>query len=180
MSLDKLGILLKQRQKLFHTGDLGLLWQIANRNTLYTTISRLVNKGVLIPIHKGLYSVVPVTELEPVELGLHVLHRPAYLSTESVLARMGLISQMIYPTTFVSDISKRFQVATHEYLVRRLQPVFLHNTTGIVSSTYDILIASPSRAVADLMYFQPTYHFDARNQIDWDEVNKIRKEVGYI
>ena len=35
---NKLNILLKHPQNLFHTKDLALLWGIKNTNTLYTTI----------------------------------------------------------------------------------------------------------------------------------------------
>jgi len=52
----KINKLLAAKQEVFHTNDLALLWDIRNRNTLYTTIKRYVAKGTLIPIHKGLYA----------------------------------------------------------------------------------------------------------------------------
>src|SRR3989337_2417083 len=51
----KIDKLIKSGENLFHTNDLALLWQTANRNTLYTTIKRYTDKGILIPVQKGLY-----------------------------------------------------------------------------------------------------------------------------
>lgn len=180
MAVDKLNILLKQQQKLFHTNDLGLLWEIQNRNTLYTTIARFTRKGVLSPVHKGLYSVVPLHQLDPVYLGVHILHRYAYLSTETVLANAGVISQMVYPTTFVSDVSRSFSFGNNQFLCRKLKPEFLHNPAGIEARADGVFIATIERAIADMRYFQPTYHFDSRTYNDWKKVKKIQQEVGYI
>ena len=52
-------------------------------------------------------------------------------------------------------------------------------------SDYDIkmldrhLEASPERAVADMLYYEPSYHFDAENLINWKRVRKIQEKVGY-
>ena len=83
--------LLKLDQKLVHTRDLALLWSISNPNTLYTTIKRYVQKGVLLPVHKGLYSTVPLTHIDPVRVGIAILHTYAYISCETVLAQAGII-----------------------------------------------------------------------------------------
>jgi len=43
----------------------------------------------------------------------------------------------------------------------------------------EINTASLERAVADILYFNPTYYFDAHNIIDWTKVKNIQKEIGY-
>lgn len=180
MAVNKLNVLLKQEQKLFHTTDLGLLWNISNLNTLYTTISRLVRKRVLFAVQKGLYSVVPLEHLESIQVGIRVLHRYVYVSTETVLAEAGLISQITYAATFISDISRKFHIGQYQYLARSLRLIFLHNTAGIFTRADGILIATVERAVADMRYFQPGYHFDGNSRIDWEKVKQIQTEVGYV
>lgn len=170
--------LLKLDQKIFHTADLAILWEITNKNTLYTTIRRLVKKGVLISLQKGLYSTVAPEQLDPIQVGFAFLHRFAYLSTETVLAKAGIISQIIYPITFISDVSRRFNVGRREYLVRRMQVKFLYHPAGIEESS-GIFVASIERAVADLLYFNRHYHFDQKEKIDWPKVRAIQKEVCY-
>jgi len=170
--------LLKQSQKLFHTKDLALLWGITNKNTLYSAIRRYKKDGTLIPIHKGFYSVMPLSQLDPVVLGAAFLHRYAYLSTESVLAREGVIAQTIPALTFVSNTTKTFKLGENHYTVRQMADRYLYNTCGIIKKDHHYE-AALERAVADLLYYNPNYYFDNQDLIDWDRVKKIQKEVGF-
>lgn len=174
----KIGLLLKQERKLFHTNDLAVIWDVANKNTLYTTIKRYVERGILMPIHKGFYAVIELAKINPVELAVSYLHQYAYLSTESVLVEGGIISQDIPHITLVSGVSKRFQLADNAYLVRQMQPRFLYQNRGIIQEK-SYKKATIERAVADLLYFNPRYHLDGRRLVDWDKVGFIQKEVGF-
>jgi hypothetical protein len=170
--------LIKTDRKLYHSNDLALLWHMPNKNTLYTTVKRDVQKGVLIPIYKGLYSTVPLPQLDPLELGKAIIHRYTYLSTESVLALAGVITQATYRYTFISDQSKKVTVGTLFFLFRQLKDEYLHNPAGITNRN-GVFIASTERAVADMLYFNPNYHFDFPESIDFELVKSIQKDVGY-
>lgn len=165
-------------RKIYHSNDLALLWKIANKNTLYTTIKRYVQKGVLVPIYKGLYATVPISQLDPMEIGKAIIHRYTYLSTESVLAQEGIISQITYAHTFVSSISKRVSVGDISFRFRKLKDEYLFNPAGILNRGGN-LIATPERAVADMLYYNPKTHFDFSESIDWGKVKEIQKEIGY-
>lgn len=175
---DKLNLLLKYPQNLFHSQDLALLWDIKNRNTLYTTVKRYIKKGVLVRIQKGFYSKIPLEQLNPLKLGLGFLHSFAYLSTESIISQSGIISQSIPYTTFVSNQSKRFKIKDNLYLSRQMKDEFLFNKTGIVEKD-GVKQAITERAVADLIYYSPNYHFDAPSLIDWRKVKDIQKLIGF-
>lgn len=170
--------MLKLDQRLFHTRDLALLWKITNKNTLYTTIKRYLKKGILIPIHKGFYSTVPLKQIDPVRLGIGYLHDFAYLSLEAVLVKNGLIFQHSNYITLISSRSARFTVGTYNYLVKKLDEKYLYNRAGIIEEK-EIYLATSERAVADTLYFNPRYYFDSKNKIDWKKVKAIQKEVGY-
>jgi len=165
-------------RKVFHSNDLAILWNIANKNTLYTAIKRYVQKGVLIPIYKGLYSTVPISQLDPLELGRAIVHRYTYLTTESVLVQEGIISQAIYAHTFVSSISKRVTVGDSSFRFRKLKDEYLYNPTGILNNEGN-LIATTERAVADMLYYNPKYHFDFSASIDFEKVKEMQIEIGY-
>ena len=171
--------LLKLERKVYHTNDLAILWGITNKNTLYTTIKRYVQGGVLIPIYKGFYSSVPLSALNPIELGKSIIHRYTYLSTESVLAKAGVIPQTIYLYTFVSDLPKKVSVGSMSFLFRRLKAEYLNNPSGVINRN-GIFIASTERAVADMLYFNPKYHFDLPQSIDFEKVRLLQKEIGYL
>ena len=170
---------MKLDRKIYHTNDLAILWNITNKNTLYTTIKRYVQKGILIPIYKGLYATIPLSQLNPFDLGRAIIHRYTYVSTESVLAGHGVISQATYAHTFVSDRAKKVTIGNVSFLFRKLKDEHLSNPTGITNQN-GIFTASLERAVADMLYFDPTYHIDLRDRIDWKKVKYIQKKVGYI
>ena len=171
--------LIKLDRKIYHSNDLAILWGIANKNTLYTTIKRYVQKGVLIPVYKGLYSTVPLSQLNPLELGKAIIHRYTYLSTETVLAQAGVIAQTTYAYTFVSDQSKRVTVGSISFLFRKLKDEYLYNPSGVINQN-GIFVATNERAVADMLYFNPKYHFDVPESVDFDKVKAIQREVGYL
>jgi len=171
--------LIKSDRKIFHSNDLAILWGITNKNTLYTTIKRYVQKGILIPIYKGLYSALPVSQLDPIELGRAVIHRYTYLTTESVLAQEGIISQATYAYTFVSNIPKKVTVGEYSFLFRKLKEDFLFNPSGVMKMNGNF-IATKERAVADILYYNPKYHFDFPESIDFDKVERLQKEIGYL
>jgi len=165
-------------EEIFHTRDLARIWNIKDKNLLYTTLARYTKRGLLFRIQKGLYSLKHPCEVDPVLLGVKALNRYAYLSTESVLVEAGLITQVSSNITLISSQSKKFTLYENTYIVRRLKPEFLFNPAGIqqCGAYYK---ASVERAVADLLYFNDSYFIDGAATIDWDKVEEIQREIGY-
>lgn len=172
----KLAVFLQQREQIFHTQDLAVLWKITNKNTLYTTIKRYVQNGTFYRIFKGLYSTIPIKKLDPPKLGIKIIHGFAYISCETVLQRYGLINSLITKITLVSSKSKEFSAGANFFRSRKLHDKFLYNPCGIMNEN-GIQVASKERAVADMLYFNPQYHFDGR--VNWDEVKKVQETVLY-
>lgn len=170
--------LLQLDRKLYHTNDLAILWGIANKHTLYMTITRYIDKRILFPIYKGLYSTVPLASLNPLELGKAIIHRYTYLTTESILSQAGIISQRVYDYTFVANLSKRVSVGQWSFRFRKLKDDYLFNPTGVTNQN-GVYVATVERAVADMLYFSPRYHFDIPESFDFDKVKTIQKEIGY-
>ncbi|MBP9817382.1 hypothetical protein KBC75_01320 [Candidatus Shapirobacteria bacterium] len=175
--INKLSILLQQPQKIFHTADLRILWGIYNQNTLRQTVSRYTQKKSLFRIYKGVYSTIDPQKLDTTELGYRLFNRYCYLTTETVLSQNGLINHSPTKITFVSSLSQNIILNQHTFLSRQLKSQYLHNTAGITQLPNGVLIASSARAVADLLYFQPNFHFDAGSIINWDQVKQIQQEV---
>jgi len=168
----------KLGETVFHTKDLASLWQIENPNTLYTTLKRYTQKGLLFRIYKGFYSIKPIDQLDPLMLGIKALHQFAYVSVETVLFQKGIIQQSVDKITLISSQSKKFSIGNYCYYSRKLEDKYLYQTVGIIDKD-NIKMATVSRAVADLLYFNPQAHFDADKLIDWKEVEKIQQEIGY-
>ena len=170
--------LARMGEVVFHISDLANLWRIRNRNTLYTTLKRYVQKGLLFRIYRGFYSLKGIGQIDPVLLGVKALNRFAYLSTESVLFEAGIISQVSDQITLVSSVSRKFSLGNNFYFVRKLNDKFLFNPIGLkLEKGY--YRASIERAVADLLYFNPRYFFDEAQRINWKKVKEIQRELGY-
>ena len=162
----------------FHIGDLAVLWQIKDRNTLHTTLKRYVQQGLLVRIYRGLYSLKPIEQIDPFLLGVKALHKYAYISAETILAQAGIIQQIIGQITLVSSQSKRFSIGGNHYYSRKLADQFLYNPIGI-NEEQGVKKAAAERAVADLLYFNPYAHFDAEKFINWRKIKYIQKQIGY-
>lgn len=167
-------------EQIFHTDDLANLWNIRNKNTLHMTLARYVATGLLHRIHNGLYTIKPVSYLDSYLIGIKALHRPSYVSCESVLFDNGIINQLPMEITLVSSISKRFIVATQRYRSRKLADLFLFNEIGIKIHN-GVRIASVSRAIADMFYFNPKKYLDVTSSVfvDWNAVQEITRQLGY-
>lgn len=174
----RFAILASLGEIVFHARDLANLWNINNTRTLYITLSRYVKSGLLYRVYKGMYAIKSPDTISPYLLGVKAIHAPAYISCESILFEHGFINQLPSQITLVSSVSKQFKIGQQYFHSRKLNDRFLFNDAGI--EWHDgIRIASPSRAVADMLYFHPTKYFDALHLIDWQEVKTLAREIGY-
>ena len=181
MSLNKFAQLAQLNETIFHTKDLANLWGITNRNTLYTTLKRYAQKKLLFRIYKGLYSLKPLDEIDPLFLGIKAIHDYTYISTESALSLNGITQQYNPIITLISPYSKQFTIGPHTYRSRKLTDQFLYHPEGIIQKN-NIRQASSERAIADLLYFNPYTYFDAdaiSKKINWKKIQKIQKKIGY-
>lgn len=176
ISAKRIAILASTEAPLFHTNDLALLLNIQSPNTLRVTLHRLTRAGILHRIRRGLYSILPPEKIDPLLIGSACLHRSSYLTTESVLRQEGYILQSVDAITFASSISRKFGVLGHRFISRRMHPRFLQNLQGITRSG-GVLRATPERAIADMLYFDPWYHFD--QPVHWGRIAALQKTIGY-
>ncbi len=163
---------------IFRDIDLAVTWRMTNKNTLYTTIKRYAKQGLLERVKQGIYSIKSVDDLNPDAIGAKILHEYCYISAETVLERSGILKQRIQNITFVSSSSKKFSAGAHLFSSRQMKDDFLYNSIGIYARD-GINYAEVERAVADLLYFNPKYYFDANAKIKWRKVKKIQKIIGY-
>lgn len=157
--INKQSVLLQCGQKLFHTQDLEVLWGINNKNTLYVTVNRFIKRKILYKIIKGLYSTVPINEIDKYQLGALLLHKYSYLSCESVLFSEGIIFQVPSSITYISSISKKIKLGDTYYSYRKMKPERLFDSSGIIKKD-GYYMATSKRAISDMRYFNPKYYFD--------------------
>ena len=147
-------------EKIFTVQDVATIWKIKNRQTLRMLLARYVKRGILYRIWRGLYSTVDPKEIDPLLIGIKILHRYAYISCETVLFDTGLINQRPTEITIVSNVSKRFSLLGHQYRSRKMVDGALYDTTGIILRD-GVRMATPGRAKRDMTYFNPKKYYDA-------------------
>ncbi len=173
--------------KLIHTGeavfkadDLANIWGITDNNTLHVMLYRAVKKKLFYRLAKGVYSILHPDQVDPGKLGIRMLHGHSYVSTETVLAEEGYISHVTPAMTFMSSRSLKWSVplggSEQNYISRQLATQYLYNDAGIMTQG-GIRKASLYRAIADMLYLNPRYHFD--HPVDYVKVKAMQKSIGY-
>lgn len=176
--MNKQKVLLEQEVRIFKTSDLAVLWEIENKNTLWTTIKRYIERSILYKIHKGLYSTMPLERLDKYELGCAASGQLSYVSAETVLQNSGIIMQNITQITLFGKKKKQFEIGGTAYLCRHLNERFLLNRAGI-EDNWQFSVATPERAMADILHINKQYYFDNEMAINKKKLSTISREVGY-
>lgn len=116
-------------------------------------IKRLADKGIIIPVVRGLYETDKNT---PGEYLAAAIYGPSYLSFEFMLSRYSLIPEAVYTFTsaaFEKKKSKIYHTFFGTYTYRDVPSdaypldVILKTEAG-----YSMAVASPEKAVCDLLY----------------------------
>jgi hypothetical protein len=55
---------------------------------------------------------------------------------------------------------------------------YLYHPAGIEDQNGNY-VATPERAMADMLYFNPRYHFDNPQSIDLEKVKLLQLRIGY-
>lgn len=136
-----------------------------SRDSLYVTIKRLVDKGVLERIGSGIYRVF--TAPPSIERAASSLYIPNYLSFESALSRYGILTLIPYTLTFATTRkSRRFTIEGRDIEFRQIKKDLFwgYEMEG------GIYIARPEKAFLDLVYFVSR----GKTSMDLDEIDMAK------
>lgn len=154
-------------------------WQPGfNRNNLY----RWVKTGLLIRLKQGYYSF-------PEYIGkpgfayyfANRIYRPSYISLHAALAFYGIIPEAVVQITSISSLKTIFFInPMGEYNYKSIKPELMFGyEPKTISGEKTINIATPEKALLDLLYIYPEYNSkreieDLRLDDDYlnDELNK--------
>ncbi|MBM3207781.1 MAG: hypothetical protein FJZ57_04155 [Chlamydiae bacterium] len=112
----------------------------------------------MIRLKNGFYLITELIENQPIpyEQIANQLYGPSYISLEWALSYYGLIPEGVYAITSVSLIrSKNFKTRIGEFYYQQLSlPKFSIGQSLGTNAIGNFLIASPEKALADLVYFK--------------------------
>ncbi len=125
-------------------------------------LSALEKKGELIRLKKGLYVVSPDVSGVLVDLNLLANHiyGPSYVSMESALAYYGLIPERVYQVKSMTlKHSRYFENNLANFLYTQTSADYYSIGVHVeIKDGYSFLIASPEKALCDLVVSTPNLH----------------------
>ncbi len=162
--------LLNLRKPYFTVGDLEKILN-QQRPSLYVTLNRLVNYGVLTRLHRGVYQAA----LQPSELPriANALVYPSYLSFESALSRYGILSQAPFVLTFAtSRRSQRLVLSETDVEFHQLKQELFFGYTLVDG----LFLAEPEKALLDQCYLASR----GLTSLFWEELDLSRLDHGRL
>ena len=145
----------------FNTKSIALMLNQKRDSSLTKRLNYYVKKGYLSNPRKGIYA---KKNCNPEELA-GLVFVPSYISLEYVLQKAGVIFQYDSAITSVSYLNREIEMLGRTYRYRQIKGEILYRLDGIERHD-DINIATPERAILDLMYLDSEYYFDNLNGIN--------------
>ena len=151
-----------------------MLWGESDVQLVRKRLYRYVKSGKLFPLRRGIYA--RIKAYEKCELATKI-YTPAYISFETVLTKAGVIFQFYSQVFIASYLTREIVVDGQAYSFRKIKDTILTNPAGIESKD-GYSIATPERALLDVIYLNKDYHFDHLGNIDWESVYAILPIYG--
>ena len=165
--IDILFEIYKDSRTVFRINDIALLIN-SNDVLLYQKLNKLVKKGKLLNIRKGIYA---KDGYKSEELAC-LLYTPTYISLGYVLQRNGIIFQYDSAITNISYLNREIYVNEQSIQYRQIKREVLFNTSGIINKN-NTNIATPERAFLDTLYLNVFFYFDNIKQLNINEIYKL-------
>lgn len=124
-------------------------------------LSRWVKKGYLIKLRNGYYTFREYMSIQNINLYLaNRIYRPSYISLHTALAFYGLIPESVTQTTSVCTLKTAlFRNAIGVFSYKKINPQLFFGYDQLpFLQEKSIQIASPEKALIDLLYLYPFYN----------------------
>lgn len=121
-------------------------------------LSRWVRAGKIYRLRRGLYSIAPPFQKQQPHpfLIANYLQKASYVSLQSALGFYGLIPEVVNTTTSTSTgRPERLETPLGTYEFRHIKTELLFGYQMIKLGGQSALVATPEKALLDLVYLQP-------------------------
>ena len=130
---------------------------------------RLEESGDVIRLKRGLYVVNPVITEKPINefLIANHLYGPSYVSMQTALRYYGLIPERVYEiTSITTGLHKEFKnkIASFSY-IHCPKEYFSIGIEMIKDGGHQFIMASPEKALCDLMVYSPNLNLRYQSEI---------------
>lgn len=170
-------------------------------STVNTYISRFLRRKEIIPLKRSLYVSRVFFDKNKSDISYsfylaNIIRTPSYVSSWAALQYYNLATEAIHSITSITPkVTRSYQLKAGNFAYQSIKKEFfsgfslVKGNLGSPSGRFDFYIASPSKALFDLLYFR-THQFRgirAENinalieelRIDIDEMEKTEQEKFY-
>ena len=148
-------------------------------------LDRWVKSGRLIQLRRGVYSVAPPYRAEaphPFLVANH-LRKPSYVSLQSALSYYGMIPEFVPAATSVTTgRPEELQTPLGRFVFRHVKnTAFFGYHQKEISRGQSVFLASPEKALLDLLYLTPgsdspefleELRFEPMDHFDWEVLHR--------
>jgi predicted transcriptional regulator of viral defense system len=147
-------------------------------------IRKLLDKGILIPLKRGMYLHKPVGQPAniPKEIISNNLLGPSYISLDYALSYRGLIPEIVHTVTaMTTKRSKIFDTTVGVFSYRQIKPAIFGLGVSIEkANSGNFLIAGKEKALCDKIYFTSDYTFTSKRMIQVFLEDDLRIDIDEI
>jgi len=154
-------------------------------------LDRWVKSGRLLRLRRGVYAVALPYRAEaphPFLVANH-LRRPSYVSLQSALSHYGMIPEFVPVTTSATTgRPEELDTPLGRFLFRHVKKsAFFGYTQTEISRGQPVFLASPEKALLDLLYLTPgsdspayleELRFEPSDRFDWSTLRKQAERIG--
>ena len=161
--------LYKDSRTVFRLKDIAMLLEEQDSENLKRRVNYYVKTGDILNPRRGIYT---KTDYKIEELGC-LLYTPSYISLEYVLQRAGVIFQYDSAITLAGYVKREIAIGEQTLQYRQLKGEILVNHEGVILRKNNINIATPERALLDILYLNNHFYFDNLRPLDKKIIKKI-------
>ena len=152
----------------FNTKSIALLVNEKRDSSLTKKLNYYVQKGLLLNPRKGIY-----TKINPkMEELAGLVFVPSYISLQYVLQQAGVVFQYDSAITSVSYLNREIEICGQTFRYSQVKKEIAYNLEGIERRD-NINIATPERAMLDMMYLNSECYFDNIDGINKRKIAKL-------
>lgn len=164
-------------------------------STVNTYISRFLRHKEILPLQRGMYVSSDFFEKNKGDISYafylaNIIRTPSYVSSWAALQYYNLATEAIHSVTSVtSKVTRNYRTKAGNFVYQSIKKD-LFSDFYLAKEKFDFYIASPSKALFDLLYFK-THQFRGVKaeaikdlveelRIDFDEMDKAEQEKFYL
>ncbi len=167
--MDLIYTLYKDARTVFRLKDVAMLLRETNFDSLNQKLNYYVRTERLLNPRKGIYC---KPEYNKSELACRIF-TPSYISLEYVLQMAGVVFQYDSRFTIVSYLSRDVEIDGQIFSFRKIKNELLIASEGIERKNDFVTIATPERAILDMLYLNGAMYFDNIHPLDRNKIEEI-------